>query len=548
MYEVKVGAVEAALQPDQLHTALTAAAAAQQDWDRITGGYANRRVPDSASAQSGATSLPLSQASLATAAPSAPATALDDTVAAAAAAASVGGCTDGASAAGPAPPPSPTTAPLPADTPAGTASGSTAPSPVLTRARQTTAAVIATAMGETPDSPTEAAAAIAALAVCDPGAPPPTPFANAAPAADLQSRTAPGAAASGSPNDTDDTEPGGSRPRHSNGQQAATDLPAGSQEGDADTAAGVQAVAEQQAAEAAQASKPAAVEAAEEALGHREEDCWSLTAGTTGMAVHLYSADHRAAPSVTVEVTDLAATYHHHALPAAAAQPPPRPPAAASLSACPATTDAPAAPGAAPAAAAAAAAASITSSAQPGAARIISGGGVSWSRLTVRLHDGLQESALAASFAAAAAMQAAKSPGKAAAAAAADVMDRSASGSVARAALQQRQSSGSLARLDRGGSAARLFRGSSMQAVQRGPGECGLGGVLKHGSSGTLGDDLSSGSSGGTLGLGHGLGRHGSLRRRQRGMGSGRHPPAPFDGHSGPLGIGGLGRGALQAR
>ena len=85
-------------------------------------------------------------------------------------------------------------------------------------------------------------------------------------------------------------------------------------------------MAEQQAAEAARASKPAAVEMAGEALGAREGGRWSLTAGTTGIAVHLYSGDHRAAPSVTVEVTDLAATYNHNALPAAAAEPPPRPP------------------------------------------------------------------------------------------------------------------------------------------------------------------------------------------------------------------------------
>ena len=104
--------------------------------------------------------------------------------------------------------------------------------------------------------------------------------------------------------------------------------------------------------------------------------------------------------------------------------------------------------------------------------------------------------------------------------------------------------SGSLARLDCGGGVARSFRGGSMQAVQRGPAECGLGAGLKPGSSSTLGDDFGSGSSGGTLGLAHGPGRRGSLRRRQRGMGS----PGPLDGRRGPLGIGALGRGAFPAR
>lgn len=73
-FGVEVGAVEAAVQPGQLHTALAAQAAAAQDWDRICGGYASHKQAGTSSSQLGGLDL-LSAASLDGSAASAPAAA-----------------------------------------------------------------------------------------------------------------------------------------------------------------------------------------------------------------------------------------------------------------------------------------------------------------------------------------------------------------------------------------------------------------------------------------------------------------------------------------
>jgi hypothetical protein len=71
-FVVHVAAIEAALQPGQLHTALTAQAAATQDWERICGSYASHKQQDTVSSQLGGADL-LSAASVDGSAASAPA-------------------------------------------------------------------------------------------------------------------------------------------------------------------------------------------------------------------------------------------------------------------------------------------------------------------------------------------------------------------------------------------------------------------------------------------------------------------------------------------
>ena len=71
-FVVQVAAIEAALQPGQLHTALTAQAAATQDWERICGSYASHEQQDTASSQLGGADL-LSAASVDGSVASAPA-------------------------------------------------------------------------------------------------------------------------------------------------------------------------------------------------------------------------------------------------------------------------------------------------------------------------------------------------------------------------------------------------------------------------------------------------------------------------------------------
>lgn len=505
-----MGAVEAALQPEQLHIALAAAAAAQQDWDRITGGYANKAVPDTASSQSGGTSVPLSQASLATAAASAPASAGNQAVAAAVPSDTTAACAAAPAEASPSADVANCT-----ELTADMGSDADAQSGALLGAHQTTAAAIATAMGRAPDSPTQAAPPVAAAAASGTGQSLSTPFSDAVKVdrADADASiiaAAPCPFSASGPEDLCLAQ---------NADQQLTDLPDSGHVSPAavDEQIGIEAVAEQEAEEAAERerSKPAALEAVEEGLGHQEEDSWSIAATTTGVALHLYSADYQAAPSVTLEITDLAAGYQHQAHASLADRFPHQ-------------------------SAAAAGAQTAEGASRAGPPRTTSGGSITWSRLTVRLHDGLQEAALSASFAAAAAMQATTSPRKAAKVAAADVMDRSASGRVGRAALQQRQSSDSLSRLEHAGSGAHNFRSGSAQSMQRNDSGFGLASIM-HGSSSTLLDDFSSTSSGGALGFGHGLGRSSSLRHRRRGMGSGHDLGRPFDAHHGSFGIGGLG-------
>lgn len=71
-FSLDFGAVEAALQPGQLHTALAAQAVAAQDWERICGGYASHKQQDTTSSQLGGADL-LSAASVDGSAASAPA-------------------------------------------------------------------------------------------------------------------------------------------------------------------------------------------------------------------------------------------------------------------------------------------------------------------------------------------------------------------------------------------------------------------------------------------------------------------------------------------
>jgi hypothetical protein len=71
-FTAQVAAVEAALQPGQLHTALAAQAAATQDWERICGSYAGHKQQDTVSSQLGGADL-LSAVSVDGSAASAPA-------------------------------------------------------------------------------------------------------------------------------------------------------------------------------------------------------------------------------------------------------------------------------------------------------------------------------------------------------------------------------------------------------------------------------------------------------------------------------------------
>ena len=61
-YHLTVAAVDAAAQPGQLHTAASAARAAEQDWRRISGSYAGAaaRQPDSSQSMNSGTAAPLS--------------------------------------------------------------------------------------------------------------------------------------------------------------------------------------------------------------------------------------------------------------------------------------------------------------------------------------------------------------------------------------------------------------------------------------------------------------------------------------------------------
>ena len=112
-----------------------------------------------------------------------------------------------------------------------------------------------------------------------------------------------------------------------------------------------------QEAEQAGGSPSALQQAGEEALGYSQHDSWSLDAAMSGLAVHLYSADHAAQPSLTAELAAMAASFTQSG-----------------------------------------------SSTWRGDTR--------WASLTVQLHDGLQEAALAASLGASAAMHGGASPRK----------------------------------------------------------------------------------------------------------------------------------------
>lgn len=96
-FVVQVAAIEAALQPGQLHTALTAQAAATQDWERICGTYASHKQQDTTSSQLGGADL-LSAASVDGSAASAPAVTTVSMDAASPVAARLSGVTDAESA------------------------------------------------------------------------------------------------------------------------------------------------------------------------------------------------------------------------------------------------------------------------------------------------------------------------------------------------------------------------------------------------------------------------------------------------------------------
>ena len=51
-YHLTIAAVHAAAQPGQLHTAASAARAAEQDWRRISGSYAGAAAPEADSSRS----------------------------------------------------------------------------------------------------------------------------------------------------------------------------------------------------------------------------------------------------------------------------------------------------------------------------------------------------------------------------------------------------------------------------------------------------------------------------------------------------------------
>lgn len=530
-----MGAVEAALQPQQLHTAMAAAGSAEQEWDRISGGYAEKHVPDSVSSLSGATCASVTLPSLAghpeTAGSCTAADAIADDISieqpgrgtagedsgdgidrddeiSNVSDNSSPGCLDRSgsliSGDGSSWVQASVSGRIHSVSSGASASGceqadQAVPHSVHDRASLDESYVDSALHGVAPLL--EAACVHEGGGDTDCGAAVPRPAAGVAQGADRTTIDAIASATGTIPLLTSPTAVAVAAARaavadHDSGNSDGGLLDLGTSN-PAQSAAAVQEGICDAASQASGAMLPQALEAA---VGHDTCDRWQVNLATPGIAVHLYSADHQAAPSVTIELTTVESSYSNHGSGDGGSglslhtQPPTEVAhSAADYSSGPIDCSRQ----------------SVSESGRPvdEADGVMSKGSVHWAQLTVRLHEGLQKAALAASFAAATAMQTAKSPNKAAAAAAAHTIDRSASGLVGLSVMRQRPAEGQ-GLLKRGATTGIRGLGggsaSSLQSLERDSSTLGLAAALR------VPESASSAFSGGTF-----L-RTPSLRHRRR--------------------------------